>query len=109
MTKVPGAAPYASQKRTRAHQKTRWVRKAVWIWERDNGPVPDGHAVIQLDGDPSNCDPSNLDSIPQAALAMLNCPWSVPPAGPQLNPTRVRIAQVRAGISRARREHPPAR
>ena len=103
MIKVPGAAPYASQKRTGAHQKTRWVRKAVWIWERDNGPVPKGHAVIQLDGDPSNCDPSNLDCIPQAALAMLNCPWSVAPAGPQLNPTRIRIAQVKAGISQARK------
>ena len=108
MIKIPGAAPYASQKRAGAHQKTRWVRKAVWVWERERGPVPEGHAIVQLDGDPANCDPGNLDCAPRAALAMLNVPWAIPPAGPELNPVRVRIAQVRAGLSMARRNGNPS-
>lgn len=103
MIKVPGAAPYASQRRAGAHQSTRWVRKAVWVWEHDNGPVPSGHAIVQLDGDPANCQPANLDCVPRATLAMLNCPWSAAPAGPDSNPVRIRVAQVRAEISRTRR------
>ncbi len=98
MIKVPGAAPYVSQKRAGMHQRTRWVRKAVWIWEREHGPVPEGHAIVQLDGDPAN-----LDCVPRATLAMLNVPWAIPPAGRELNPVRVRIAQVRAGVSSTRR------
>ena len=108
MIKIPGAAPYASQKRAGAHQKTCWVRKAVWVWEREHGPVPEGHAIVQLDGDPANCDPANLDCVPRAALAMLNVPWAIPPAGRELNAVRVRIAQVRAGLSMARRNGNPS-
>ena len=36
------------------------VRKAVWVQERDNGPVPEGHAIAQLHGDPANCGPATL-------------------------------------------------
>ena len=36
------------------------VRKAVWVQERDNGPVPKGHAIAQLDGDPANCERATL-------------------------------------------------
>ena len=44
----------------------------MWVWEQANGPVPKGHAVVQLDGDPANCEPENLDCVPQAVLARLN-------------------------------------
>lgn len=104
MIKIPGGAPYPSQKRARAHQSTRWVRKAVWVWERHNGPVPPGRAVVQLDGDPANCDPANLDCVPRSVLARLNGPGSIPPAGREANACRVRAAQLRDRLSRRRRD-----
>ena len=103
MIKIPGAAPYASQRLAGAHQTTRWIRKAVWIWERHNGPVPHGHAILQLNGDFTNCEPSNLQLVPKSVLARLNAYHSVKPAGPDANPARVRIAQIRDTL--AKRKH----
>lgn len=50
-----------------------WRRKAVVEWERAHGrPVPAGEAVLQLDGDPANCAPSNLELVDRGTLALLN-------------------------------------
>ena len=105
MIKIPGPAPYASQRRAGTHRETRWIRKAVWVWERANGPVPEGHAILQLDGDFTNCEPSDLQSVPLSVLARLNAWHSVKPAGPDANPARVRIAQIRDALARRRNNH----
>lgn len=51
---------------------TRRVQKHRHLWEQANGPVPDGHVLKCLDGDKTNCDPSNWLAIPQAYLPRLN-------------------------------------
>lgn len=51
---------------------TRRVQKHRWMWERANGPLPAGHVLKCLDGDKTNCDPSNWACIPQAVLPRLN-------------------------------------
>ena len=104
MIKVPGPAPYPSQQKAGAHQKTRWIRKAVWVWEKDHGPVPYGHVILQLDGDYANCAPANLECVPRSVLARLNDYPSVKPAGPDSNPARVRIAQIRDALAKHRRD-----
>ena len=38
----------------------RWRHKQLVVWERMNGKVPDGHIVSFKDGNPQNCDISNL-------------------------------------------------
>lgn len=42
-------------------------------WEGVHGPIPRGHVVVLLDGDPDNClDPSNVACISRSVLVRLN-------------------------------------
>lgn len=50
----------------------RYVLKHRWLWEKANGPVPEGHALKCLDGDRTNTDPSNWEPVPRALLPRLN-------------------------------------
>ena len=42
-------------------QHANWRPKARHIWEQHYGKIPEGHNIVHLDGDPSNCDISNLE------------------------------------------------
>ena len=53
----------------------RWVGVHRLVWEQENGPIPDGHVIVFLDGDKRNCAPSNLRCVPRGALAHLNQRW----------------------------------
>lgn len=50
----------------------RYVQKHRYLWEKLNGPVPDGHCLKFLDGDKTNTDPANWEAIPRALLPRLN-------------------------------------
>ena len=51
---------------------TRPVLKHRYLWEKLNGPVPEGHRLKCLDGDKTNTDPSNWEAIPAAMAPRLN-------------------------------------
>lgn len=51
---------------------TRYRHKHVYVWEQENGPVPDGMVVAFRDGDKLNTDPENLMLISRAELLRLN-------------------------------------
>ena len=36
------------------------------VWEQQNGPVPEGHIVVFIDGNRENFDPANLECISRA-------------------------------------------
>lgn len=90
--KVPGPDPY--RRDFPSHEKYHWIRKAVWVWEQAHGPVPEGHAVVQLDGDAANCELENLDCVERGVLAIMNR-HGPEYAGPEANPARVRLAQLK--------------
>ena len=93
---VPIENPYTGHKNF-------WIRKAVWVWmEAHQRPVPEGHAIIQLDGDPANCEIDNLDCVARSVLARLNQKNSPSYAGKGANPSRVRLAQLKEAVSRRR-------
>lgn len=54
------------------------ISKGVWKelqhynWEQVNGPIPKGHILACLDGDPLNCDPSNWELITMGENARRN-------------------------------------
>lgn len=50
----------------------RYVLKHVYLWEKEHGPIPQGHALKCLDGNRSNTDPSNWSIIPRSMLPRLN-------------------------------------
>lgn len=63
--KIPEPNPY-----TKA--KTRFVAKHKYLWEKKNGPVPEGHRLKSLDGDKTNTDPSNWIPLPFSVFPRLN-------------------------------------
>lgn len=52
-------------------QTENWKRKQVLIWEQANGPVPEGHNIIFLDGNRRNFDIGNLMLVSDSELGHL--------------------------------------
>ena len=46
--------------------------KRRYVWEQAHGPIPPGHRIIHLDGDPLNCELDNLYCIPDKMVPVLN-------------------------------------
>ncbi len=76
--------------------KTRPVHKHRWLWERVNGPIPDGMRLKCLDGDKLNTDPSNWEAIPTAMAPRLNDRFGrrYDQAPAELKPTIMAIAKL---------------
>lgn len=55
-----------------AKKSVNWVQKHRLVYEASYGPIPKNHAVIFLDGDTRNFDPSNLRAVSRGTLARLN-------------------------------------
>lgn len=53
-------------------EPNKWREKHRLIWEKTNGPVPAGHAIIFADGNKQNVTMENLMLITRAQLARLN-------------------------------------
>lgn len=49
-----------------------WKPVHVLAWEKENGPVPQGHCVLFLDGDRSNTALDNLVLISRAEIVRMN-------------------------------------
>ena len=50
----------------------RYVLKHLYLWERKNGPVPEGMCLKAIDGNRQNTDPDNWVLIPRGVLPRLN-------------------------------------
>lgn len=77
----------------------RYVLKHVWMWERANGPVPEGHCLKCLDGNKLNVEPSNWEAIPRAILPRLNggrfkTRLAYDDAEPEVRPALLAIAKI---------------
>lgn len=86
----------------------RYVLKHKWLWEKANGPVPDGHALKCLDGNRQNVDPANWEPIPRAILPRLaggnryHRTLAYDDAHPEVRPTILAVAKL-AHAARAKR------
>ncbi len=80
--------------------KWRYVQKHIWLWEKENGPVPKGQCLKCLDGNKQNTDPANWEAIPRAVLAQLNNKWSpkFDEAEPEVKPALLNTARLRHRI-----------
>lgn len=76
----------------------RYVHKHRYLWEQKNGKIPADMVLKCLSDDTTNCDLSNWECIPRAALPFLNghrgYNYSKMPA--ELRPTVLALAKVRA-------------
>lgn len=86
---------------------TRRVLKHKWLWERENGPLPEGHCLKCLDGDRLNSDPNNWLSIPRALLPRLNGHWaslSFDDAEPEIKPYLLAAARLQHAANLSRKK-----
>jgi len=75
----------------------RYVAKHRYLWEKKNGPVPEGHVLKSIDGNKANTDPSNWKAIPRALLPRLSGGrWYKPfdQYEPELRPTILAVAEL---------------
>lgn len=74
----------------------RYVQKHRWIWEKENGPIPEGMALKCLDGNKQNTDLSNWKLIPRAMLPRLNNRWGrdYDHAPDEIKPTIMAVAEL---------------
>lgn len=85
---------------------TRPVLKHRYLWERQNGPVPEGHVLKCLDGDKTNTDPSNWEAVPRAILPCLAGRWTVPydTAPGEVRPVIMAAAKLEHAAREARKQ-----
>ncbi|MGY6709729.1 MAG: HNH endonuclease signature motif containing protein [Rhizobiaceae bacterium] len=81
------------------------VHKHRWLWEKTNGPVPEGHVLKCLDGDRTNTDPSNWEAVPRGLLPRLNGKsgraYDAAPA--EVKPTIMVVAKLEHAVRQPRR------
>ena len=94
--KLDGINPYTGY-------EGRWYLKHVLIWEKENGPVPDGHVVLFRDGNKLNCQLGNLVLVSRAELVRLNKEGysSIPP---ELKPSVLVMAKLKTKLFERMRE-----
>ena len=84
---------------------TRPVQKHRYLWEKQNGPVPEGMRLKCLDGNKTNTDPSNWKAIPFAIAPRLNGRsgrgYDAAPA--ELKPTIMAVAELEHAARQARK------
>ena len=80
--------------------KTRFRHKHIVVWEREHGPIPEGHVVSFKDGDRLNCEPDNLELLSRGELGYLNC-HGVKDLPPELRTTMRAVARLKIAVGRA--------
>ena len=72
-------------------------------WEDHNGPIPEGSCIIFLDGNPLNCDISNLQMITRAEHARLN-QNHLRFKDPELTKTGITVAKILTAAGSKKKE-----
>lgn len=85
----------------RGMSRRNWKFVHVLLWEEQNGPVPDGHAVVFKNGDRSDIRIENLDLINRCDLMSRNTIARFPP---ELRKTIHAVAKLRRTIEAAHEE-----
>ena len=70
-----------------------WKLKHLVVWEKENGPIPKGHALVFADGNKENLDINNLMLISREKLLIMNTNELIKKDA-ELTKTGVLIAEV---------------
>lgn len=89
----------------RPEMRTHMAFKHKELWIAAHGPIPEGHVLKCLDGDKTNCDPSNWEAVPQGLLPRLNgkSGRNYDHAPAELKPTILAIAKLEHKVREVRR------
>ncbi|MEX2693674.1 HNH endonuclease [Rhizobium mongolense] len=69
-----------------------------------DGPIPEGHVLKCLDGDKTNCDPSNWELISREVLPHLSgrFGFAYDQAEPEVKPAMMAVAKLKHAVKQAR-------
>lgn len=84
------------------HLNDNWKQFHRYVWELENGPVPDGHKIIFLDGNRTNCEISNLMCVSDGVMSTAN-KWFGLGKDPEINKAIIKAAELKTAISKAQR------
>lgn len=75
-----------------------WRLKNIIVYEQHFGPVPKGHRVIFLDGNPLNNNIDNLACVPDSVVMVMNrCKLKY--QDPELTKTGINIAKLKLAVT----------
>jgi hypothetical protein len=83
--------------------KNRWKGKHILVWEKANGPVPEGHAVIFADGDRRNFKLGNLVLVSRRELSILNHANMLASKNKDITKVSVNIARLKVLLADKKR------
>lgn len=87
-------------------QKNYWRQKHRWLWEQVNGPIPPKHFLKSIDGDRTNCDPSNWMALPLSMQPRLSGGRSIgyDDAPDELKPYILAVARLEQAARERKKE-----
>lgn len=65
----------APTSRTTKNHMANWEGKERLVWEQHHGKIPEGHNIVFLDGNPLNCDISNLECTTNSIQGSITRPF----------------------------------
>lgn len=89
--------------RTKIGDPDKWEFDHRLLWEKERGPIPEGHVIIFLDRDPDHLEIDNLACISKSILQSMNR-HPVKTNDPEIVKTAVKLAKLRRTISEKRKE-----
>ena len=89
--------------RVKVVEKGNFAFKHILIWEKEHGPVPEGHAVIFLDQNRDNLSIDNLQLISKSELTVLNKSRAIV-KDKDMNKANILIARIKIKTSKLIKE-----
>lgn len=65
----------APTSRTNKNHMANWEGKERLVWEQHHGKIPEGYNIVHLDGNPLNCDISNLECTTNSIQGSITKPF----------------------------------
>ena len=81
----------------------RWQLYRRYVWQQHNGPIPEGMVVIHKDGDPMNCDISNLMIASRGEMAVMS-KKGYRSKNPELTEAAVNLVRLQITANKKRRK-----
>lgn len=78
----------------------KWKSAAKVIWEKENGPTPEGYVVTVLDGNTSNVDVSNLACVPIRYMGWMS-KYNLRNDNPEVTKTGIKWCDLKDALERS--------
>jgi hypothetical protein len=84
-------------------EPNKWRQKHILVWEKHNGPIPEGFMVTFKDQDHANCSIENLALISKSENAIMNV-QGLRSEDPKLTETGILLARLKHKVSQAEKQ-----